>query len=307
MQLLGPIRDKIELLVSSLWEGTQEQGVNLRENILVRASTEQAGQLEDIADSYDAAIKEAMARGKLVWQISTVGKTNKAKERVKETGEIDDFKKMKTMAMLRCTKIEVRRVRTIVLRINAAYAQAELRRKASNASAIRQERHITGMAWAGSVERLDLEKEIEKCLQETALSWRMQECENAMQAELEKWWDHTNVVREAKIASSGRRQQKTGSDKVYDDMWGGAGGDIMPHLGGKDIEAMNKSLRGHSCTHLFQKEHPGGIKNLGLANSDFNARKQPLRRLRKWQTREAPNDPRFETLPYTLLDQALVV
>ena len=68
VQLLGPIRDKIELLARSLWKGAQEQGVSMRENILVRASAEQVMQLEAIADSYDAVIKEAMTRGKLVWQ-----------------------------------------------------------------------------------------------------------------------------------------------------------------------------------------------------------------------------------------------
>ena len=93
-----------------------------------------------------------------------------------------------------------------MLRINAAYAQAKLRGKASNAPAIRKERRTTGTAWAGPIECLELGREIEKCLQKTALPWRAEECENAMQAELEKWWDHTNAVRETKIESTERRQ-----------------------------------------------------------------------------------------------------
>ena len=160
VQLLGPMRDKIELLAGSLWEGAQEQWVSLRENILVRASAEQARQLEDIADWYNAAIKVAMARGKLVWQTITIGKAKKARERVNETEEIYDFKKMTTTVMLRYTKIEVRRVRASVLWINAACAQAELRRKASNAPAIRQDRRIMDRVWARSIECLDLGREI---------------------------------------------------------------------------------------------------------------------------------------------------
>ena len=93
---------------------------------------------------------------------------------------------------------------------------------------------------------------------------------------------------------------------MYDDMWGKEGGDVLPHLGDKDIGAMNKCLKRYSCTHLFQKEHPGGVTNRGLTNSDFNAWKETLRRLQEWKTKGSPNDPSFETLPYTLLDQALV-
>ena len=92
-------------------------------------------------------------------------------------------------------------------------------------------------------------------MQEMVLPEHAEECESLMQAELEKWWDHTNAVREAKIASTRRCQQGTGPDKVYNNMWGRAGGDVLPHLGDKDIEEMNKCLKRHGCTHLFQKEH----------------------------------------------------
>lgn len=38
---------------------------------------------------------------------------------------------------------------------------------------------------------------------------------------------------------------------------------------------------------------------------NFEDWKEPVRKLRKWQVRGGPNDPRFATLPFELLNQAL--
>ena len=304
-QLLGPVRDKLDELAMSLWEAAQEQGVDGPRGLLVRPTAGQVDRMEGIASEFDEAVKAVMAKGNLMWKGSATEMAKKARRKLQSAGEPTDFARMKTTTKLRFTRVEVQRVRARLLRINAAYAQKAMRRSASGIGTISPKIRMVKDPNRRSVEAMDMAKELQVCLDDTALATKASECEIEVQAVLERWWDHTNAIRLAKMAEGGKQRPETGLDKVYDDIWGRAGGDALRHLDEPHIKSINKCLRENGCTHLFNKDVWSGPANNRVSMMNFEDWKEPVRKLREWQVREAPNDPRFATLPFELLDQAL--
>lgn len=161
---------------------------------------------------------------------------------MQSAGEPTDFARMKTTTKLRFTRVEVQRVRARLLRINAAYAQKAMRRSASGIGTISPEIRMVKDPNRMSAEAMDMAKELQVCLDDSALSTKASECEIEVQAVLERWWDHTNATRLAKMAQEGKLRPGTGPDKVYDDIWGRAGGGALWHLDESHIKTINKCL-----------------------------------------------------------------
>ena len=159
--------------------------------------------MEGIAIEFDEAVKAVMAKGKLMWKGSATEMAKKARSKLQSAGEPTDFARMKTTTKLRFTRVEVQRVRARLLRINAAYAQKAMRRSASGIGTISPERRMVKDPNRRSVEAMDMAKELQVCLDDTALATKASECEIEVQAVLERWWDHTNAIRLAKMAEGG--------------------------------------------------------------------------------------------------------